>query len=232
MPGQVGQPTMVAISASRLDTLSVQCKRHLASLADQGAVLYVRGLPPPGASLDLAPFAESDATISPECRAVGYRFSASSMLPAALAGEETAGLAFQAYGAERLPAQAEELLMLRHADGRGRAAIFGLRHGNGYVIYDLNSDDEGCGYADSPLVERLASPDSRHQDVGALLAADLAIGRDMQRPPPFNLTIDDRPCNFDHFNTAAVSALLRHIEEVCPGAHTDFAWTPRHTSGV
>jgi hypothetical protein len=46
--------------------------------------------------------------------------------------------------------------------------------------------------------------------------------------PPFNLTVDDRPVNHDHFNTVPVSDLLGHIERLCPGAHTDFAWTPRH----
>ncbi|HEY2106317.1 MAG TPA: hypothetical protein VGH29_11065 [Candidatus Binataceae bacterium] len=219
---------MVALSASCWYTLSTGGKRHLASLVDQGAALYVRGLPPPGAALDLSPFAQSSAAIAPECRALGYRFNASRMLPAVLAGEAAAGRSFRGCGAERLPAQAEELLMLRHVDGSERAAIFGLRHGKGHVIYDLHTDDEDC--FETPLVRRLTSPDSRHQEIGALFAADLAMGVDTQRLPPFNLTIDDRPVNFDHFNTAAVSTLLHHIEEVCPGAHTDFAWTPRQTS--
>ena len=228
MPGQIREPTMIAISSARLCSLSAGGKRHLANLVEQGAVLYVRGVPRPGDRLDLGPFAQSDATIAPECRAVGYRFTSSRILPAVLAGEEAAGRAYQAYGAERLPADAEGLVMLRQVDGNERAAIFSLRHGNGQVIYDLHPDDEDC--AQAPLVERLADLAIREREIGALIAADCALHRDVQRLPPFNLTIDDRPVNFDHFNTAAVSALLRHIEEVCPGAHTDFAWTPRHTS--
>lgn len=228
IPDQIGAPTMIAIGAARLHTLSASARQHLASLVGQGAALYVRGLPPPGIPLELPPFAQSDATVAAECHAIGYRFTASRILPAPLAGEETAGLEFQAFGAERLPAQAEKLLMLRDVDGCQRAAIFLLRYGNGSVIYDLHEDDEDC--FDTPLVECLASPESRHHQIGALIAADIATGKDQQRLPPFNLTIDDRPANLDHFNTAAVSALLRHIEEVCPDAHTDFAWTPRHTS--
>jgi hypothetical protein len=228
LPGQVRTPTMIAICGSRLQGSSVDGKQQLANMVAQGAVLHVYGVPAMGADLDLAPFAQSRATIGPERGVNGLRFTASPLLPAVLAGEETDGLDFQAPGAVFLPPQAEELLMLRHVDGGEHAAIFALRHGAGHVIYDLHVDGEDGG--ETPLVERLACPESRYQDVGALLAADCTIHRDRGRRPAFDLIIDDRPVNLDHFNTVAVNALLNHIEEVCPGAHTDFAWTPRHTS--
>jgi hypothetical protein len=150
------------------------------------------------------------------------------MLPAVLAGEEMGGGLFDAFGAENLNPTIEELLTVRHVDGVERAAIFALRYGSGCVIYDLSTQDDTG--ADTPIVARLARQEVRHQEIGALVAANRAASIEPPNLPPFNLTIDDRPVNFDHFNVSPVSALLRHIDRLCPGAHTDFAWTPRHTS--
>jgi hypothetical protein len=227
LPVRVPGPTIIAIGASRWQALSDRGRGHLAKLVGGGAVLYLRGLPQPDGLLDLAPFAQGEVKISREHRAVGYRFTASRMLPGVLAGEAVASCFFEGRGAERLPAPAEGLLMLRHADGEERAAIFGVRYGMGHVICDLHREQDDD--AEAPLLVRLAVPEMRHREVGALIAADRAVHPDPERLPPFNLTIDDRPANFDHFNSAALSGLLRHIEEVCPGAHTDFGWTPRYT---
>jgi hypothetical protein len=228
LPARSTEPTMIAMGASPWQALPGHAKRHIANLVGEGAVLYVRGLPQPGAGLDLAPFAQSAVTIGQERRAASYRFTRSQRLPAALAGEEAAWGVFEARGAEQLPPLAEELLMLRHVDGHERPAIFGLPYGSGYVVCDLHSEEDAG--AETPIVARLALPELRHLEVGALIAADRALRADLQRLPPFNLIIDDRPVNFDHFNTAALSALLRHIEVLCPGAHIDFGWTPRQTS--
>lgn len=228
LPDKVREPVIVVIDAPRLDALHATPRRHLAHLAEDGAVVYVRGMPNSDGVLDLSPFVQSRLPVARECSARGYRFTASRTLPAALAGEEVRDYAFAARGAERLPAQAEALLILRHADGNERTAIFGLRYGKGQVICDLLAGGEDCSAV--PLVERLADPQTRYQSVGALLAANCAMNSEAPRLPPFNLIIDDRPVNFDHFNTEAVGALLRHIEEACPGAHTDFAWTPWHTN--
>ncbi len=227
LPVRVPGPTMIAIGASRWQALSDRGRRHLAKLVGEGAALYLRGLPQPDGLLNLAPFTQGGVRISRERRAVGYRFTASRMLPGVLAGEAVASCSFEAHGAERGPGPAEELLMVRHVDGNERAAIFGLRYGRGYVICDLHPEDEDG--AEAPLLVRLTVPEMRHREVGALVAADRAAHADTERLPPFNVTIDDRPANLDHFNTATLSALLRHIEKVCPGAHTDFGWTPRHT---
>ena len=135
---------------------------------------------------------------------------------------------FDAPGAERLNPAIEELLTVRHVDGVERAAIFALRYGSGCVIYDLHTQDDTG--ADASIVARLARREVLHRDIGALVAANRAAGMEPAELPPFDLTIDDRPVNFDHFNVAPLSALLRHIDHLCPGTHTDFAWTPRHTS--
>jgi hypothetical protein len=227
IPAEVRGPTMVAVSAAHLHAIPAPGKRHLANLVAQGASLYVRGVPPAGAALDLAPFVQSHVIIDPETRATRYRFSASRMLPAAIAREKAAG-DFRAHGAHDLPGQAEELLMVRHADGTERPAIFALRHGNGYVIYDLHEEEDDC--FEVPLVDRLANPQSRHQDIGAMVAADSAIGRDVLRLPPFDLMIDDRPINLDYFGVKAMRELLLHLEGVCPNMHIDFGWTPRYSS--
>ncbi|MGH9645625.1 MAG: hypothetical protein ACRD4E_02310, partial [Bryobacteraceae bacterium] len=123
---------------------------------------------------------------------------------------------------------AEELLTVRHVDGVERVASFALRYGSGCAIYDLHPEDEAG--ADAPIVGRFARREACHLEAGALVAANLSAGIEPALLPPFNLIVDDRPKNFDHFNAASVSALLRHVDHLCPGAHMDFAWTPCHTN--
>ncbi len=227
LPGQISQPSMIAVGLSRLQRLSLRHRAHIANLVGQGATLYVRGLPDGCATLDLKPFASIALAIARERRAMSYRFTASAMLPAALAGEQVSGGLFEACAAEALSPSIEQLLMVRHVDGVERAAIFALGYGSGCAIFDLQSDD-GAG-TDTPIVARLADRDTLYRESGALVAANRVAGIEAARMPPFNLTIDDRPVNFDHFNAEAIAALLRRIDHLCPGAHTDFAWTPRHT---
>ncbi len=225
IPARAAEPVMIAIGANTLHALSARARNRLAELAAEGATVYVRGA---GSEegLDLAPFAPSRLKARPSS-IVGYRFAASRMLPVAWAGEAMQCTA-QACGAEGIPPQAEPLLILRDAQGNEQTAIFALRHGKGRVIYDLHPEhEEDCSH--SPLVVRLADPHTCHLDAGALVAAECATGSAPRPLPPFNLTIDDRPVNLDLFNVNGLAALLRHIAQLCPGAHTDFAWTPRHT---
>src|SRR5512146_3005714 len=81
LPGQVPQRSMIAIGASRMRELSGRQRRHLANLVGEGATLYVRGVAQSSATLDLRPFASVELAIAPERNAVGYRFTASPMLP-------------------------------------------------------------------------------------------------------------------------------------------------------
>ena len=228
LPIRRSQRSMIAISASRLRELSGRHKSHLANLVGEGATLYVRGVARGCATLDLKPFASLELAIAAEHRAVGYRFTESRMLPLVLTGEKMVGESLDALGVERrFNAVTEELLTVRHLDGVERVAIFSLRYGRGCVIYDLAPEEEAG--ADVPLLELLANREVRHRNVGALIAVNRLVGMEPTQLPPFNLTIDDRPASFDHFNAAPLSALLRHIDYLCPGAHTDFAWTPSHT---
>jgi len=229
LPEQIPQGSMIAIGAARMRDFSRHRKDHLLSLVGQGATLYVRGVAGAARTLDLRPFAPIELAIASERRAVAYRFTASRMLPAVLAGEATAGVLLDVPGAERrFDPAIEELLIVRHVDGVERAAIFALRYGDGCVIHDLNPEHESG--IEPPVVAQLGRRETRHQYAGALSAANRAAGIDPARLPPFNLVIDDRPANYDHFSATPVTTLLRHIENLCPGAHTDFAWTPRHSS--
>ena len=228
LPAQISQPSMIALHCSRLQQLSSRNRAHIANLVDQGATLYVRGLPQACAALDLKPFAPMRLAIAPERRATSYRFMASRMLPAALVGEQVSGGLFEACAVEDLAASIEQLLVVRNVDGVERSAIFALGYGSGCAIFDLQAED-GAG-TETSITARLADRSTLCREIGALVAANRLGAIDPAQTPPFNLTIDDRPVNFDHFNAEAISALLRHIDRLCPGAHTDFAWTPRHTS--
>ena len=76
---------------------------------------------------------------------------------------------------------------MRHVDGVERAAMVALRYGSGCVIYDLcTQNDDG---ADAPIVARLARPEVRHQEIGALVAANRTAGMEPAKLPPSNLTI-------------------------------------------
>ncbi|MGZ6204618.1 MAG: hypothetical protein ACXWMT_06835 [Candidatus Binataceae bacterium] len=233
LPEQIPQGSMIAIGAARMREFPRHRKGHLLSLVGQGATLYVRGVAGGARTLDLRPFAPIELAIASERRAVAYRFTASRMLPAVLAGEATAGVLLDVPGAERrFDSAIEELLVVRHVDGVERAAIFALRYGDGCVIHDLSPElnPEHESGVEPLVVAQLGRRETRHQYAGALAAANHAAGIDPARLPPFNLVIDDRPANYDHFSATPVTTLLRHIENLCPGAHTDFAWTPRHSS--
>ena len=228
LPGHLPRRSMIAIDASQMRQLSGRHRQHLAHLVGAGATLYVRGVARGCATIDFRPFAAVELAIAPERRAVGYRFTASRMLPAVLAGEEVVGGVHDVAGLERLDPPAEKLLMARHVDGVERVVIFALRYGAGCVVCDLHPEVEDG--AEAPIVTRLARREVRQQDVGALIAADRAAARKPEQLPPFNLMVDDRPVNFDHFNSPAVLALLHHIDRLYPRSHTDFAWTPSHSS--
>jgi len=84
-------------------------------------------------------------------------------------------------------------------------------------------------YDERDLLAELSSPTRRPASVGALAVVDWAAGRDPAIPAPINLVIDDRPVNYDYFNAGKLQAFLQHLDDRCPGIHTDFAWTPYHT---
>ncbi len=227
LPERATAANMIAISASRLHELGAGRIGHLGDLVASGVTLYVRGIARQSpALLDLRPFDQSRVTIG-QCReAVSYRLTSSPLIPAALRrGGEQAGN-FEAAGADHLPSQAEVLLKMRHVDGVERATVFVVRHGSGQIVYDLHPEDESR--RDTSVVRGLARPQQRHREIGALLAANQAVSLDPDRPSAVNICIDDRPAAYDYFSLKSLNIFLSHIDNIFPGAHTDFGWTPCH----
>jgi hypothetical protein len=218
---------LLAAGVSGLESLNDERRQRLCSLIHNGATLYVRGGFRPGSTLRKLPFAEHHFKIGTESLATALRFSDHALLPSALEGEEIVR-EVQALGANWADGPFEELLSGSFADGKRRAIIFAKRAGQGVVIYDLQPSD-GVEKDSRPMLTRLEDPATRSSCVGALAAVDRACGRDAKHPIAFNLTIDDRPTNYDYFNLLPLRALLEHLEHRYPGTHIDFAWVPTQT---
>jgi hypothetical protein len=216
---------LIAIAGARFAQLRVSTQAQLAATVRAGATLYIRGIADGAATNARDRLLPSSIRVAPKADACTYRFGTSALVPSVLRGEAANAL-IAVSGAESLPSNAEVLLSVRHLDGVERAVIFALRHGHGRVIYDLHADFDGSEY---PIIARLADPRTRPAEVGALIAVNQVGSNVGEQPAPFNLTIDDRPAGHDYFNTESMKRLLGHISELCPQAHTDFAWTPGYT---
>jgi hypothetical protein len=214
--------TMLAISFERLQRLSAKSTEALQTWVAAGAVLYVRGGARPGTWAPLGLFGGGEFSIAAHQNATSYHLVRHAQMPAVLADESEQGQ-FMIPGADDLPAEVEPLVVAEHSDGRQRPAVFAKRFGAGLVLYDLHPEDAA---SDTPIVARFADPVLRSQNVGALIAADWAAGVDPRTPPPFNLTLDDRPSNLDFFNVANLRNFLDRVDARLPRAHVDFAWTP------
>ena len=192
--------------------------------AESGATIYVRGALEPGRVYSLRPFSDQrfEFAIKP---ADGYQFSMHPAIPAAIAGERIDAQLDMPH-AVGLAGRARTLVSSFHRFGPERPSIFALEVGAGLAIFDLHADDSADG---NELVAELAEPSRRPGRVGALAAVDRAAGRDPAIRAPVNLVIDDRPINYDYFNSGKLDAFLRHLEGRNPGIHVDFAWTPSHT---
>src|SRR5262249_53674550 len=177
MLSEISALSMVAISASWLSAASGYSKARLAHLVSAGAILYVRGIPQQQ-RLTLSPFSDFRIALAPKFTMVGYRFTNSPLLPRALRGEATTLGPREVPAAVALPADAIHLMKAEEADGSEGTTIFSLRRGNGVVIFDLHPE---TGDAETPLVERLANPATRFEEVGALSAANLTMHSESER---------------------------------------------------
>ncbi|HEY6394981.1 MAG TPA: hypothetical protein VIX12_06145, partial [Candidatus Binataceae bacterium] len=220
---EAGPNQLVATNFQVVERLAAAAKTQLRDWVEKGTTLYVRGAPNSGGHYSLMPFHESCFRYAGEKPAVSYRFGKDPTLPAALEGEQ-ASCEIPIPCAEEVMEPFRPLLYARGHDGKERPAIFSLRYGAGTVVYDLHSDDINSPTA--PLLSRLGNRSERPASVGALLAADIAAGRDPKLPSAFNIVIDDRPRNYDYFSASRLWRLLQHLEDLYPGIHVDFAWTP------
>jgi hypothetical protein len=222
-----GQGTLFAMSYSTLRSLDLSGLRRLKTQIEGGNTLYVRGGFESGQLCSFAPFAPGQFEVAPKARASGYQFAGHDLVPTVLRNEQVAADVVLP-GALCAPGAAEVLAVGRHGGKRELPFIFALACGAGFVIYDLLPDEVPLG-EDTPVVDRLSDAATRCWDVGALIAANRASGRDPASICAYNLTLDDRPRNFDHLNAARIRKWLAHIDSCCPGAHVDFAWTPIDT---
>ena len=120
----------------------------------------------------------------------------------------------------------EPLVLASGANGARRAAIFALKHGAGMAVYDLQQETGSADQLDRSILERLADPETRTADLGALAAAERASGRNVGQPVPCCVVLDDRPANFDYLQCRRLEAWLSHARSLYEDIHIDFAWTP------
>jgi hypothetical protein len=216
---------LVAVRFDVLKNAEESLRRWLKESLNAGAVLYVRGGLEAETACPLAPVSDINLSIARQRRAGCYRFTEDPLLPTALRNERAEGR-FVLAAVEALPGNARPLLVTRHFDGANRASIFALELGRGCAIFDLSPQ---AAFDQGPIVQRLAQPASRAANVGAMVAADRAAGRDPERPSALGIVVDDRPANFDYFNSANVEQLLRHLQTRLSEIHVDFAWIPDQT---
>jgi hypothetical protein len=217
--------TVIAMRFAQFDRLPSIQRELLRSCVHRGATLYLRGGFQPGDRYTLRPFASGDFRVSVESHARGYYFTNSPILPRVLHDESVEG-EFAIHGVETEERLVEPLLMMKRPDGAVRPCIFALLCGGGRVILDLHPDDT---FPCTSIMSRMADPVALPANVGAMVAADLAAGRDLERPAAFNLVIDDRPANLDYFGAPNLTRFLSHLCRRCPWMHVDFGWTPNQT---
>jgi hypothetical protein len=215
---------LIAINFDLLARLEPDAKARLREFAESGATIYVRGALEPGRRFSLLPFSDQQFEFLNK-PAAGYQFSTHPILPRAIAGERVTTQLNMPLAAG-LDDSVRPIVSSLHRSGFGTPSIFSIDVGAGLAIFDLHPDDE---YDERDLLAELTTPSRRVASVGALAAVDWAAGRNPAIPVPINLVIDDRPINYDYFNAGQLRAFLRHLDDQCPGIHTDFAWTPSHT---
>jgi hypothetical protein len=215
---------LIAINFDLLSQLGPDMRSRLREFAESGATIYVRGSLQPGRRFPLLPFSDQQFEFLNR-PADGYQFSTHPILPAAIAGERIITQLNMPLAAG-LDDGVRPIVSSLHRSGSGTPSIFSIEVGAGLAIFDLNPDDQ---YDERELLSELAAPTRGASSIGALAAVDWAAGRNPAIPVPINLVIDDRPINYDYFNARTLQAFMQHLEDQCPGIHTDFAWTPTHT---
>jgi hypothetical protein len=214
---------LIAISFDLLARLGPDMRARLRESVESGATIYVRGTLQPGRRFPLAPFSDQQFEFLNR-PADGYQFSTHPILPAAIAGERISTQLNMPLAAG-LDDSVRPIVSSLHRSGSETPSIFSIEVGAGLAIFDLHPDDQ-CD--ERELLAELAAPTRRTASIGALAAVDWAAGRNPAIQVPINLVIDDRPINFDYFNAGTLQAFMEHLEDQCPGIHTDFAWTPTH----
>jgi hypothetical protein len=214
---------LIAINFAQLARLEPDARARLLEAAENGATIYVRGALEPGRRFSLMPFSNQQFEFVNK-PADGYQFSAHPILADAIAGERVTEQLNMPM-AIGLDNSVRPIVSSLHRLGFAPPSIFSIDVGTGIAIFDLHPDHDD----EHDLLTELSAPATRAASIGALAAVDWVAGRIPAIPVPVNLVIDDRPINLDYFNAGKLQAFLQHLDDRCPGIHTDFAWTPSYT---
>jgi len=215
---------LIVLTLERLQRLSATSERALEKLLRAGGTLYVRGAPAERTHICLPGFLGSGFFGLPAAEMQSHNFPAHKLLPSVLRVEHSEG-PFSSGGSPDLQPPYEPLMYAKALNNEPLAVLFAYNYCEGCAIFDLTSD---AGTDVSPLLLRLADPAGRARHLGALISIDRAVGRDFDWPVAFNLTIDDRPIDYDYFSLSSLRRLFEHANDVLPGVHLDFSWTPSH----
>jgi hypothetical protein len=213
------------MSVATLEAMKPSDLQTIANLVNGGATLYVRGGFQPDKAYPLVPFLEETFVVELSRAPCSYQVSSHTLISAALRNEgATQKTALMVADVDHLPL--EPMVLASGANGARRAAIFALNHGAGVVIYDLQQETGSADQLDRSILERLADPEIRTADLGALAATERASGRDVGQPVPCGVVLADRPTKFDYLQCKRLEAWLNHARLLYEDVHTDFAWTP------
>ncbi len=228
MPSISPRSTLVALSGPTAESLEGYVAAELAALIQRGATMYIRGGFAPGRSVAIKTPIHFSFKISTELEADSYRIGHGALIPAALENESGQGR-FAYNRALGLAEPAEPLAFVRGPEGGELPIAFAMPCREGIVICDLQADELAEAACEAPILERLATTAIRPWEVAALLAVERACGRDIKHRVPFDIVLDDRPANFDFFQTGGLERWLRQLETRLSGIHLDFAWIPSQT---
>lgn len=187
-------------------------------------VLYLGGGLKSGGSYSLKPWLDAPLLVMPLDHISSFSFSSHRLMPRALEGEHVDAEIPSAFAATVVP-PSEPLVVTRPLHGAEYALIFAIPWGAGVVICDLTAHTEPPDEK-SPILSRLIDRAQRLRNIGPLIAVDFATGRNFKDPGFYNLTLDDRPANYDFLSLPQLRRWLRHACEIADGFHLDCGWTP------
>ena len=220
--------TIVALSGATADSLEGDVAAEVTALVRHGATMYIRGGFAPGRTVAIKTPIRLSFKISTELAADSYRIGYGTLIPAALENETGQGR-FAFKRALGLAEPAEPLAFARGPEGGELPISFAMPCHEGIVICDLQADELAEAALEAPIIERLATTAMRPWETAALIAVERACGRGTKHRVPFDIVLDDRPANFDFFQTGGLERWLSQLETRLSGVHLDFAWIPSQT---
>jgi hypothetical protein len=215
---------IIAIRWELWERLDGDSKNELADRVKRGMVLYLGGGLKSGGSYSLKPWLDAPLVATALDNVRGYSFTSHRLVPKPLEGEHVDVEIPSALAATVGP-PSEPLVVTRPSDGGQRALIFAIPSGAGFVICDWTAHT-APSHEESPILSRLIDREQRLRNIGPLIAVDFASGRNFKDPGFYNLTLDDRPANYDFLRLAQLRRCLLHMREIADGFHLDCAWTP------